>query len=49
MKQVIVMTASILLGIFLFDLIAGPSEGSIDSQVGHLWQQQVTVRTQRDY
>lgn len=45
MKQLIVMVAMILLGISIFNLIAGPSEGSIRSSVGQLWQQEIEMRT----
>ncbi|MBQ8589571.1 MAG: hypothetical protein IJ486_03860 [Firmicutes bacterium] len=45
MKQLIVMTATIMLGICLFRLIAGPAEESILSSVGQLWQQEIEMRT----
>lgn len=45
MKQLIVMIAAILLGIYIFGLIAGPEEGSVRSTVGRLWQQEIAVRT----
>ncbi|MCF0150504.1 MAG: hypothetical protein HUJ80_03745 [Firmicutes bacterium] len=47
MKQLIVMTASILLGIALFQLIAGPGPGSIYHTAGQLWQQELQLRTVR--
>ncbi len=45
MKQLIVMIAAILLGIYIFGLIAGSGEGSVRSTVGRLWQQEIAVRT----
>ncbi|MBO5667238.1 MAG: hypothetical protein J6S45_07310 [Firmicutes bacterium] len=45
MKQLIIMVATILLGISIFQMIAGPSEDSIRSSVGQLWQQEIEMRT----
>ena len=45
MKQLIVMAATILLGLAVFQMIAGPSEDSIFSSVGQLWQQEIDMRT----
>ncbi len=49
MKQLIVMVASILLGIFLFRMIAGPEENSLYSNVKQLWQKELQIRTVQDY
>jgi len=45
MKQLIVMVATIMLGLCLFRLIAGPDDGSILNSVGQLWQQEIDMRT----
>ena len=44
MKQLIVLVASVLLGIALFGMIAGPDD-SVYSAVGGLWDKEVTLRT----
>ncbi len=49
MKQLIVMIAAIILGVYIFGLVAGPGEGSIYSGVRQLWQQEIKVRTVQDY
>ena len=48
MKQMIVLAATIMLGIFLYGLIAGPQEGSIYSEVKGVWQQEIEARTMTD-
>ena len=48
MKQLIVLVASIMLGIFIFGLIAGPQDGSIYSEVKGVWQQEIEARTMSD-
>ena len=45
MKQLIVLTASIMLGIFIFSLVGGP----LSSAVGRLWRAEVETRTMREY
>jgi len=48
MKQLIVLLASVLLGIFIFNLIAGPGKSSIYSSVGRLWQQEIKTKSIED-
>ena len=45
MKQMIVLAATIMLGVFLYGLIAGPGEGSIYSEVKNVWQHEIDART----
>jgi hypothetical protein len=45
MKQFIVLCSTILLGITIFNMIAGPSSDSVMSSVGEVWQQGIQVRT----
>ena len=49
MKHLIIMIASILLGIFLFDLIAGPGEDSVYGGNTGLLERQNRYRTMQDY
>ena len=49
MKQMIILTATIMLGVFLFGLIAGPDEGSIYSEVRNVWQREISARTMTDH
>ena len=49
MKQIIVMAATVLLGIYIFHLVAGPEDSSIYSGVRRLWQKEINVRTVQDY
>ena len=48
MKELIVLVASIMLGIVLFSLIAGTQEGSVYSDVKDVWQTEVEIRTMED-
>jgi len=45
MKQLIVMAALIVLGIALFNLIAGEDESSIISIMKGVWEQEIQMRT----
>ncbi|MGI6728144.1 MAG: hypothetical protein ACOX4P_06245 [Anaerovoracaceae bacterium] len=45
MKQLIVMIAMVVLGISIFNLIAGGDEGSIVSVVKGVWGQEIEMRT----
>lgn len=45
MKQLIVLISMVLLGLYLFGLIAGPQDGSVYSSVRQLWQQEIQQRT----
>ena len=47
MKQIIVLTASILLGLALFSLIAG-REGSIYSAAKNVWESEADMRVLSD-
>lgn len=44
MKQLIIMVASIMLGIALFYMIAGPQDDSVYSQVGRIWDSEIELR-----
>ncbi|MCR4804173.1 MAG: hypothetical protein K5981_00770 [Clostridia bacterium] len=48
MKELIILIASLLLGLVLFTLIAGPDDGSIYSAVKGVWNTEIQVRTQQD-
>ena len=48
MKQMIVLTAMIMLGVILFGLIAGPEEGSTYSVVKGVWESEIDARTMSD-
>lgn len=45
LKQLIVLIASLILGIALFNLIAGPGDDSIYSSVRKVWQTEVEIKT----
>ena len=47
MKQLIILTASILLGVALFNLIAGDAPGSTKSTLKNVWQQEMQYKTLR--
>ncbi|MBR0130308.1 MAG: hypothetical protein IJM08_03285 [Firmicutes bacterium] len=49
MKQLIILVSTIILGIFIFRMVAGPEDGSIYSSVKRLWQSEIQVRTVQDY
>ena len=49
MKQMIILAATIMLGVFLFNLIAGPDEESIYSEVKNVWQHEIGARTMTDH
>ena len=44
MKQLIVLTASVLLGIFIFELVGGPLTGTVKN----VWQAEVDTRTMQE-
>lgn len=48
MKQVIVLFASVLLGVYLFTLIAGTDEKSMQSMLKSVWVREVEVRRMVD-
>ncbi len=45
MKQIIVMTATILLGVAIFHMIMGPQDDSVYSGVKSVWHQEIDIRT----
>ena len=45
MKQMIVLFASILLGVMLVNLIAGPQPTSSYNTVKQVWQQEIEMRS----
>lgn len=46
MKQLIIMVATVLLGLFLYNLICGPQQGSVMSAVRSVWSSEIEARTQ---
>lgn len=48
MKELVVLIATIMLGLFLFNLIAGEQESSIYSAVKGVWNSEIRVRTLQD-
>ena len=44
MKQLIVLLASVMLGIFIFELVGGPLSGTVKT----VWQAQVDSRTMQE-
>lgn len=44
MKQLIVLMATILLGIAIYGMIAGPSDHSIKNTMGGVWKQETELR-----
>lgn len=45
MKQFIVLTAMIGLGVFICNLIAGPDDGSVMSILKEIWGSEIVIRT----
>lgn len=45
MKQLIVMFAMIVLGVTIFNLIAGGDDNSILSVMKGVWEQEILIRT----
>ena len=45
MKELIILIASIMLGLFLFNLIAGEQDSSIYSAVKGVWNTEIQART----
>lgn len=45
MKQFIVLCSTIILGIAIFNMIAGPGDDTVMSTVSEVWQQGIEVRT----
>lgn len=48
MKDLIILIAMILLGLFLYDLVAGPQDSSIYSAVKNVWVREAEARTMND-
>ncbi len=48
MKQLIVLIATIMLGLFLFGLIAGHDDASIYSAVRQVWVNEIGQRTVKE-
>ena len=48
MKELIILIASIMLGVFLFNLIAGDTDRSVYSAVKGVWQTEIRARTLED-
>ncbi len=48
MKELIVMLAALILGLFLFTLIAGEQDGSIYSNVKQVWRTEIELRRMED-
>ncbi|MGN0710299.1 MAG: hypothetical protein ACI4LO_00965 [Anaerovoracaceae bacterium] len=45
MKQYMVLAAMIVLGIYIFNTVAGPDDDSINSSLKYMWQQGLEIRT----
>ncbi|WP_165445390.1 hypothetical protein [Bacilliculturomica massiliensis] len=45
MKQILVMLATVILGLFLFDLVCGDQPGSVMSTVKTVWDCEIQART----
>lgn len=45
MKQMIVLAATVALGVYLFRLIAGEQDDSLLGILQHAWQSELAVRT----
>ncbi len=45
MKQIIIMVATVALGIAIFRLIAGGDENSVISVMKGVWEQEIEMRT----
>ena len=45
MKQMIIMTAMVALGIFIYQLIAGKGDGGIAGALADLWRHEIEIRT----
>jgi hypothetical protein len=46
LKQFIVLMAMVGLGMFIYQLVAGPGESSIFSGMGRCWEEMVGLRSQ---
>jgi hypothetical protein len=44
-KQFIVLCGTIILGVAIYNLIAGPEDGSVISMVSEVWERGIRVRT----
>ena len=44
MKQLIIMSAMILLGVFIYNLIAGPGDGSLMSGLAGFFRHEIVSR-----
>ncbi|MDO4553039.1 MAG: hypothetical protein Q4C22_05830 [Bacillota bacterium] len=45
MKQIIVMGSMLLLGVAIYNLIAGNGEGSVMESVAGLWEREIALRS----
>jgi len=45
MKQFIVLCSTIILGMAIYNMIAGPGGDSVMNTVGEVWQQEIRIRT----
>jgi len=48
MKQAIIMVAMIILGIFVFQMVAGDDETSIKSGISKAWEHEITERVRQE-
>jgi hypothetical protein len=46
MKQFIVLTAMIALGVFIYGIIAGPGDNTIESGLEKSWEKSINIRSQ---
>ena len=45
MKQFIILCSTVILGITIFNMIAGPGSDSVMSTVSEVWAQGIQIRT----
>jgi hypothetical protein len=45
MKQFIVLCSTVILGIMIYNMVAGPGSDSVMSTVSEVWQQGIQIRT----
>lgn len=49
MKQLIVMVSAILLGLYIFNLVIGPQEGSVAWVVREMWVREIDARSMDEF
>ena len=49
MKQLIVMISAIVLGLYIFNMIIGPQDGSVLSVVREVWVHEIEARNMEEF